>query len=263
VEASAATVPVAGAEAQHGAALFETLAVRDGRCLDLDAHLDRLARGVERLGFGDAPRDRWGATLEAAARERPDGPGWLKLWVGAEGAWFVYGGDSDPDEEGRPVSAVVLPWRRGPSGPSAGLKHIAYLDHREGLRYARGRGADEGLWLNHRGRFVEGCWSNLFTLKRGRLWTPGTCEGGLPGVVRARVLEAASKLGVPVHRGPLKLPRLLAADRVFVTSSLRGLCLVHTLDGRELRRGRGGALLARLAEAAGRRHPVEPGATFP
>ncbi len=99
-------------------------------------------------------------------------------------------------------------------------------------------------------------------MRAGSLFTPSTREGLLPGVVRARVIGAARELGIPLHDSPLKLKRLLRADHVFVTSSLRGLCTVTHLDGRALGYRRGAALVDRLAAAIGRRHQPLTDAIF-
>lgn len=247
---------------QHGLGLFETLAVRDGGCLDLDAHLDRLLAHADRLLDRPVDRQAVASTLKLAAAQKPHEPGWVKLIVTAGGEWFVFGGAVDPEEEGRPIRAIVLPWRRGPAGPLSGLKTLNYGANALGLRYARGHSADEGLWLNHRGRLVEGCWSNVFVWRHGKLFTPATREGPLPGVVRGRVIAAAAELGIPVHDGPIKLKRLLHADHVFVTSSLRGLCPVTHIDERPVGRVAKGNVVARLAGLLGRRHVAFPGATF-
>lgn len=248
---------------QHGLGLFETLAVRAGGCLDLDAHLDRLCSTAVEFLERPIERDAVRRTLQLAAAQEPHEPGWVKLIVTAGGEWFVFGGGLDPDEEGRPIRAVILPWRRGPAGPLSGLKTLNYGANALGLRYARERSTEEGLWFNHRGRLLEGCWSNVFVWRQGKLYTPATREGLLPGVVRARVIDAAKELGIPVHDGPLKLKRLLHADHVFVTSSLRGLCPVTHIDGHSVGRTAKGEVVARLARLIGRRHLEVPGATFP
>lgn len=248
---------------QNGLGLFETLAVRDGGCLDLDAHLDRLFSSADELIERPIERDVVRRTLQLAAAQKPHEPGWVKLIVTGAGEWFVFGGAVDPDEEGRPIRAVILPWRRGPAGPLSGLKTLNYGANALGARYAREHSADEGLWFNHRGRLVEGCWSNVFVWRRGRLYTPSTREGLLPGIVRAGVMEAARELEIPVHDGPLKLKRLLHADTLFVTSSLRGLCPVTHLDGHVVGRASKANVVARLARVIGRKHPTVPGATFP
>ena len=263
VAAGEATVVATDPVIQLGLGLFETMAIRDGVCLDLEPHLDRLSAGGLRLGARVPERESLARVLATAAAERPERPGWVKLIVTVEGVWIVFAGTMDLAEEGRPLIAVTLPWRLGPAGPLAGLKTLNYGAHAMGRRYAAEHGAGEGLWLNHRGRLVEGSWSNLFVWRHGRLFTPSTREGLLPGIVRGRVLETARGFGITVHEGPLRVKRLLRADHVFVTSSLRGLCPVTHLDARPVGRPGGHAVMARLAAAIGRRHLDYSGATFP
>jgi len=259
------TVPVdlADEAIQYGLGLFETLAVRDGGCVDLEPHLDRLAHAAQHFEIPSPGRAALQRVLKEFAAEKPEAPGWVKVILTAGGEWVVFGGTMDLAQEGGPIRAVTLPWRRGPAGPMSGYKTLNYGWHALGLRHARERGADEGLWLNHRGRLVEGCWSNVFVWRHHRLYTPSTREGLLPGVVRARVIGAAKSRGIPVHDGPLRLPRLKRADHVFVTSSLRGLCPITHLDGRPLGRAAGAKVVAELAHAIGRRHLEETGARFP
>ena len=263
VATGAARIDATDPAIQHGLGLFETLAIREGVCLDLDAHLERMTLGAERLALALPAREALSAVLEQAAAEKAAEPGWVKLLVTAGGSWLVFAGSMDLQDEGRPITAVTLPWRLGPPGPLSGLKTLNYGRHALGLRYARERGADEGLWRNHRGRVVEGCWSNVFVAKGGRLFTPSTREGLLPGVVRGHVIQAAKSRGVAVHDGPLRIKRLLVADGVFVTSSLRGLCPVTHLDGLPLGKRVSEPLVARLAAAIGRRHVDTSGARFP
>lgn len=248
---------------QHGLGLFETLAIRNGACLDLDAHLGRVALGAQRLALRLPAREAMARVLAEAAAEKPERAGWVKLMLAAGGDWVVFAGSMDIAEEGRPVTAVMLPWRLGPPGPLAGLKTLNYGGHEMGRRYAAERGVDEAFWSNHRGRLVEGCWSNLFVWRHGRIYTPSTREGLLAGIVRGKVIESATRLGIAVHDGPLRIKRLLRADQVFVTSSLRGLCPVTHLDGRALGRPGGRAVVARLAESIGRKHHPIRDARFP
>ncbi len=241
-----ATLPLDDPAVQRGLGLFETIAIRDGALLDLEEHLDRLYNGLERLAIATAPRERLRATA-LTALEGAASCGWLKIIVTGAGRDIVFRGAMDPADEGREVSAVLLPWRRNPSSPLAGLKTLSYAANLLGLAHARGRGADEGLWLNTRGHLAEGCSSNLFVIRGGSLFTPAERDGILPGVLRGLVLSAARKLGRPVHEGKLRLPRLLTAHEAFLTSSLRGLMPLTSYEGRPLAGGRCGPLTRRLA----------------
>ena len=247
-----ATVALTATDIQAGLGVFETLAVRGGRVLDLGAHIDRLMRSAELLSV-PLPEI---LSLHAAARDaaaRVDGGyGWLKISGLRSGRCAVWGGRMDPAEEGKPVCVVLLPWRKNPDEAIAGVKTLNYANQILGLEYARRRGADEGLWLNTRGHLAEGCTSNLFVVRHRTLFTPSVSDGILAGVVRSVILRAASSLRITLHEGKIRLKRLEEADEAFLTSSLRGVRPVVAFEGRPV--GRGvvpGPLTRSLAEAAG------------
>jgi branched-subunit amino acid aminotransferase/4-amino-4-deoxychorismate lyase len=244
---------------QCGLGLFETIALRDGALLELDEHLDRLCAGIAALGLDAPPR----AALRAHALAALDGApacGWVKVLVSGAGRSIVYRGAMDPAEEGRPASAVLLPWRRNPADPLAGLKTLNYAANRLGTEEARRRGADEGLWLNVRGRLAEGCSSNLFVVRGRGLFTPALGEGVLPGVMRGLVLGEARALGIPTWEVRLRLERLERASEAFLTSSLRGVRPLVRFEGRPVGRGTPGPVTARLAAAvAARRRGLPAG----
>lgn len=233
---------------QCGLGLFETLALRGPLVLDLDAHLERLLAGAARLGLSAPPKAELCRAALLAARDEPLDTGWLKLVLSGGGQLFVLRGPLDPAEVGRPASAVILPWRRNPADPLAGLKTLNYAANTLGLAYAARHGADEGLWLNTRGRLAEGASSNVFVISRRRVLTPALREGILPGVVRAVAIDAARRLGYELSETRVRLPRLARASEAFLTSSLRGVRALVRVDGRPVGDGSPGGATRRIAE---------------
>jgi branched-subunit amino acid aminotransferase/4-amino-4-deoxychorismate lyase len=229
-------------------AVFETIAVRSRGLLDLEEHLERLAAGARVLSVPLPECDRvreW--ALKAAAEEEAE-YGWLKIVATRGGRCFVFTGDMDPAEEGRPRTAILLPWRRNPADPLSGLKTTSYAATELGLEHARSREADEGLWLNTRGHLTEGCTSNLFVIQRKKLFTAAVRDGILPGITRGLALDAARRLGLVVHEGKLRLPRLRQADEAFLTSSVRGVCPLVRFDRRAVGNGRPGPITREITE---------------
>ncbi len=237
---------------QAGLGLFETLALVDGLVLDLDLHLDRMHDGAERLRIALPPREALRAIVLEAGSDGAPPCGWLKVIVTASGRTLAVRGVLDPGEVGRPASAILLPWRRNPEDPLAGLKTLNYAANLVGLEWARARGADEGLWLNTRGLLAEGCTSNLFVVRGGRLFTPAVREGILPGVVRALTISAARRLGLAVHEGRLRLTRLKRAQEAFLTSSLRGVRPLVSLESRPVGCGEPGRVTTAIAAEVAR-----------
>jgi branched-subunit amino acid aminotransferase/4-amino-4-deoxychorismate lyase len=242
-----AVVPLQGSGLQAGLGVFETLALRTGRPLDLQAHLERLASGARVLSIELPAKARLTETVELAAAGSATPYGWLKILVLRGGPWYVFTGSMDAEEEGRAVSAIILPWRREPRDPLVGVKTTSYAAHQIGNELARRRGADEGLWLNSRGHLAEGCSSNLFVVRHRRLFTPSRREGILAGVVRALAIRAAKELGIAVHETRVRLKRLRQADEAFLTSSLSGVRPLIAVDGRRVGNGEPGPVTGRLA----------------
>jgi branched-subunit amino acid aminotransferase/4-amino-4-deoxychorismate lyase len=248
-----AALPVSEPALLGGLGLFETMALRGGRVLELPEHLERLARGAERLALPLPPADALESMTRVAAAEHRAPCGWLKLVLTGGGRLLLYGGDMRPEDDGAPATAILLPWRRNPHDPLSGLKSLSNGANLLGLAEARRRGADEGLWLNVRGRLAEGCTSNLFLVQRNRLFTPGTRDGILPGVTRALVLRIARQLGLHVHEGRVRLERLERAHEAFLTSSLRGVRPLVATGDKAVGSGRPGAVTRRIAEELARR----------
>lgn len=230
-----------------GLGVFETIALRAGRLLEPSAHLDRLAAGAQRLGIALPARERIEAVAAEAARAEPASCAWLKVLATRGGRWLVVSGAMDPADEGRVVSAVVLPWRRNPADPLSGVKTMSYAQNELGLEEARRRGADEGLWLNTRGHLAEGCTSNVFVVVAGRLFTPDLRQGLLAGVVRGIALDAARAMGVDTHETRVRPKRLARAREAFLTSSLCGVRPLVRIDGRAVGDGEPGPLTLRIA----------------
>jgi branched-chain amino acid aminotransferase len=248
VSADQATVSIDDPGLQAGLGLFETLALRRGRVLDLLPHLERMQTGAVLLGIELPPRQRLLDTVEqAAAQVSGTAFAWLKIMALRSGRWLVFTGSMSAGEEGREVSAIVLPWRRDSRDPLVTVKSTCYAGHQLGLELARRRGADEGLWLNSRGHLAEGCTSNLFVVRHRRLFTPALHEGILPGVVRSLAIEASRELGIPVHETRVRLKRLRAADEAFLTSSLSAVRPLVRVDGRAVGRGVPGPVTRRIA----------------
>jgi branched-subunit amino acid aminotransferase/4-amino-4-deoxychorismate lyase len=252
VPAADATVGIADPAIQSGLGVFETIAVRDGRPLDLAEHLERLAHGALRMAVDLPVREALDTAARQVAREIQGSHGWVKIVAVRGGRTTAFGGRMDAEEEGRSVGAVLLPWRQNAHDAIAGLKTISYASHVLGLEEARRRGADEGIWLNTRGHVAEGCTSTVFVVTRRRVFTPGLSDGILPGIVRGFVLRAAKQLGIVVHEGKVRLRRLETADEAFLTSSLRGVRPLVRFDGHPVGKGTPGPVTLALAREVSR-----------
>ncbi len=246
----------------YGDGLFETMAVRDGDILALEAHLARFTRDAARLALeppSAATLERDFARLGIAARESAVVK--LMLTRGSGGRGYR------PPSPARPRRITsVHPWpaladRHAPrlawicrhpigSNPAtAGIKHLNRLD--QVLASAEWPDADhvEGLMCDADGALVEATRSNVFLVRGGVLVTPALDRAGVAGVVRAAALEHAARLGIPTEIRRVDRAELATADELFVTSSVLGVCSIAALSGAAPRRFPRETIGARLRTA--------------
>ena len=251
----------------YGDGLFETMAVRNGRVLALEAHLARFTRDAARLGLeppSPAALERDFARLGIAEAERAV----LKLILtrGSGGRGYrppspasprritsVHAWPAPPDTDA-PRLAWICRHPIGSNPATAGIKHLNRLD--QVLASAEWPDANhvEGLMCDADGALVEATRSNVFLVHGETLVTPVLDRAGVAGVVRAAVLEHAARLGVPTEIRRVERAELDTADELFVTSSVLGVCSITALSGatpRSLPRETLGAQLRSELAAAG------------
>ncbi|WP_437762066.1 aminotransferase class IV [Sorangium sp. So ce281] len=153
--------------------------------------------------------------------------------------------------------------RAGDAAPGAKVSN--YLESLLALREARAAGAHEALILDPSGHVVEGTTSNVFLVERRpaahegaedpgyMLITPPREAGILVGITRAHVMHVAGELGMPVCCEPVTMARLLAAEEVFITSSLREIVPVVRVDAHTIGAGVPGPKVRALHAAFRRR----------
>jgi len=220
-----------------GDGLFETIAVRGGNILRLEAHLARLKQGCDVLQL-TYPTTDFAATIEAVctANNFTDAAIRLTLTRGCASRGLLPAATAQPtlliSAEGwagspppaRCVIATVT--RRNEHSPLARIKSLNYLDNILARQEAAARGANEAILLNTAGRVAETTISNVFIVKQGRVLTPPVGDGALPGIMRAVVLHAYN--GV---EATLMIEDLATADGIFLTNSL-GIRTVASIDGK-------------------------------
>ena len=97
---------------------------------------------------------------------------------------------------------------------------------------AQEAGAYECVFWRPGGRVTECSHSNVHIVKDGVLITAPLDNLILPGIARAHLLAAASRLGIPVREEPFTLEALYDADEIFTTSSTNLLKRADRIDGK-------------------------------
>jgi para-aminobenzoate synthetase / 4-amino-4-deoxychorismate lyase len=204
--------------------VFETLLVLDGAPVELDAHLTRLRASVRALFGAELPGQIVRRAFEASTALAL---GRLRLTVapvagGAPNALVVDVAACTVDSE-----QLFAPWERAvaldPLTIVGGLGAHKWVDRRRLTTAATGAADRLPLVLDDGEEVLEVSRANVFAVEGGVLLTPAADGRILPGVARARAIEAARDLGLELREEPFDLRRLLAAGEAFVTGSVRGV----------------------------------------
>jgi 4-amino-4-deoxychorismate lyase len=241
----------------RGRSVFETLRVYGGMPFMLDAHLDRLAASAQRLRLpvppGDAFRE---AAFEAIAEGGQPDATLRFLWTagpeGGEPTGLALVSTLPPDLDAlreRGLRVAVVRWA---AGALAGAKSTSYAENIAAQAEAAEHGADDALLVAADGTVLEAPTSNVWFREDGRLLTPTLALPLLAGVTRAAICRLAPQAGYEVEEGVFGLDRLLAADEVFLSSSVREIAPVVAVDGREIPRGPAAEALQRALRVAAR-----------
>lgn len=234
----------------RGDGLFETMHLRDGRPWLLDAHLARLRAGAAAV---ELPLPPAGAMVELLDTVRAGWPdeveGALRLVCtrGPEngGPPTVYATLAEVPETARQARrdgvtvatlslGVPAESRPGLDWLPAGIKSTSYGASTAARRWAARNGVDDVLWVSTDRYVLEGPSANAVWLSGSTLCTvPAAATGILPGVTVRWLLEHAGELGLTAAERMISPAELCTANGVWLTSSVRGLVEVRSLDRTE------------------------------
>lgn len=246
VDPTSPTLRVDDDAVARGRAAFETLRVYEGTPFRLSEHLARLARSAATLELPppDIGEIRLLArqAVEAAAGSPGGGARDLSLrlyWTpgppgGEPGAIVSVSAVPDWIEparvRGQRLVALTFP-RRSVAWLLPGTKSTSYATHLAAEAEARRRGAEDAVFVDLDDTVLEGTVTNIWWREGQLLITPSLDLGILAGETRAAVLELAAGAGYTVEEGGYPLSRLLAADEVFTSSSVREVMPACEVDG--------------------------------
>ena len=244
-----------------GDSIYEAVRTYGGVPFAWDEHLARLHRSAERIDLALPVSDgELGARLRRVLVAAANPESLVRLIVTRGG------GQTGLDGRGRviylvrplqPVPALLyekgvavalIPLSPGEQGMDPSAKTGSHLGQVLALRRATARGAHEALMVDSQGNVTEGVSSNLFAVMGGALVTPPLAMV-LEGVTRRRVIALAGRLGLRLEERALTPAELGRADEIFLTSTLREVLPVTTLEGREVGNGRVGTVTLRLLSA--------------
>jgi 4-amino-4-deoxychorismate lyase len=263
--------------AVRGDGIFETLLVRDGRPCLLEAHLARLTQSARMTDLPVPDLPRWRAAVVAG----------VERWIadgGDEGVLrLVYsrgresGSPPTPtafatiaqlparvaDARRKGVAALTLARGLPADGASdmpwllAGAKTLSYAVNMAALRHAERHGAGDVIFLSSDGYILEGPRSTVVIATESEdevgsscLYTPPPWYPILRGTTQQALFEVARNKGYECDYRSLRTADLVAAQGVWLISSITLAARVHTLDGKLLPPAPLAGEIAELVDAA-------------
>jgi branched-chain amino acid aminotransferase len=263
-----ATVSVFDRGFLYGDSVFETIRTYRGVPFALDEHVDRLQWSAERV-FIELPvdPDTFAREVREACSAAGNTESYIRLMVTrgtaetlgldpalavAPSRFVIVGPLVAPPASAYEQGVAVVTFRTqrlADATSAAGAKVGNYLVAVLATRLAREADANEALIIDGAGHVLEGSNSNVFAVIAGTLVTPPQDVGILPGITRARILDVARELDMPVELRPIELAELDRVDELFVCSSIREILPVVRVDGRAVKGGTPGPVTQQLLRA--------------
>lgn len=252
--------------AVRGDGCFETLLVVGGRAAKPERHLARLGRSAAALELTGPDEREWLAGIGMATREwGAESEGVLRLVLsrgpergGPETAYITVGPVGPQVLRARAEGVAVTVLSRGFASDVAdsapwlllGSKTLSYATNMAAVRHAAANGFDDVVYVSSEGEVLEGPRSTVVIERAGELLSPPQEVGILEGTTLGAMTAVARQAGVTVRRERLLVADLLAADAVWLVSSVTLAARVRRIDGVALPSTVPGVDVARLVDRA-------------
>jgi D-alanine transaminase len=246
---------------QFADAVYEVVAVANGRLCHLEQHLDRLERSLGELSIA-APVSHRVLPMILARVVRlnrvTNGLVYLQISRGVAprnhffpadtvpglvvSAWPVKGPSAEQVEKG--IAVATRPdqrWKR------PDIKTVGLLPNLLARQWAKESGAYEAWLVNDAGFITEGSATNAFIIdKDGVLRTHPADTGILGGVTRSNVLKLARHVGLEVEERAFTVAEALAAREAFLSGTTVTVLPVTRIDGHGVGEGHPGPVTLKL-----------------
>ncbi len=239
--------------------IYEVIPAYGGRLFRLGEHLQRLQNSLDGVRLANPLDDiEWDRILGELIKRNGGGDQSLYLQITRGVAKRDHGFPPDTpatvfamSNPLKPVDAALLK-----SGVKAitledirwrfcNIKSIALLPNVLLRQQALEQGAAEAILIRN-GLVTEGSASNVFIVRKGVIMTPPKSEFLLPGITRDLIVELSQRHGVPCEERDIPEAWLEEADEMWLSSSLKELLPITTLNDKSVGSGSPGPVWAKM-----------------
>jgi branched-chain amino acid aminotransferase len=211
----------------------------------LDRHCQRLSNSARYMNYDLPPAKIQEALLEFVRKNHPSKPFYLRPFVYSSGLgiaprlhdieqnFFIYGlylGEYLSKPGG--ISCRISSWHRQEdiALPLRGKISGAYITSSLAKTEAVKSGFDEAILINSQGKVAEATGMNIFMVRNGKLYTPGSDQDILEGITRDSILTIAKNAGIEVVERPIDKSELFIADEVFLCGTAAKVAPVSRVE---------------------------------
>ena len=242
-------------------AVYEVIAVLDGKLVNFARHMHRLRRSLGEIDVAEplSETDYLSVMRQLVSENQLDeGLVCLEISRGVADRDFLYPDGLEP--------TVVMFTQVKTLVNSVNGRHGVKLKSSDDIRWARRdikstgmlaqvmakqaarlAGADETIMVAD-GYVTEGGSCNIYIVKDGVVITRHLSNEILAGITRASLLALAKENTIKIEERPFTLDEAFAADEVFTSSASTFICPVIEVDGHAVNSGTIGPVVRKLQE---------------
>ena len=250
----------------YGDGVFEGIRAYNGSVFKLKEHIDRLYRSAHMIMLGiPMSRGEMIQTVLETLRKNNLKDSYIRLVV-TRGVGDL---GLNPKKCAKPTIIVItdtialhkgeakekgvtamISWvKRDPvDATSHEIKSLNYLNSILAKIEANISGVDEAICLDKNGFVCEGVAENIFIVRNGRIFTPPSYTGALPGITAEEIAKLARKLGYEAKDKNITPYELFNAEEVFFTGTAAEIVPVREINKRTISNGKPGPITKRLME---------------
>ncbi len=232
-------IPLSSRGYQYGRGVFETILAKDGKIIDLNAHIIRLVESCKKILDIKLPELSWIDIIFLLLSRN-------KLLKSTASVKIIISSGKDPEGFNNFNLSIIAKRyihrleKSGKDGLDLGIypnprgnflfnhKTNNYLFNLLAGEWARSRGYDEAVILNHDGTVAETNTGNIILIRDKTVIQPET-DFSLPGIMEKKVLKELLEKGYTITVKPV-FPEELEQTSVFVTNSLIGMIPVLSVN---------------------------------
>ncbi|MCK5042003.1 MAG: D-amino-acid transaminase [Sphingomonadales bacterium] len=262
VHHASAAVHVEDRGYQFADAVYEVVAVLNGKILDMEPHLARLSRSLQSLQIAMPMSDKalsvvlnevkrqnrlrngilyFQVSRGVAAREHGFPDGSISPSVVVTAKRLNFDAIKEKQKTGISVKTMVeTRWAR------PDIKTVCLLANVLAKAEANKGGATDAWFVDHNGMVTEGTANNAWIIKGSTLITRELSNDILAGITRSSLLEVAEKEGLKIEERSFSVAEAKAADEAFITSTTNFVMPVVSIDGQKIGDGKPGSICQKL-----------------